>query len=77
MAARLRGRMTIHASKKGSEKVLGRVLGKGFQKGFSKQACYCFYSKKGPDKGFLEGFVPEGAQNTLSESTTPQACTLL
>ena len=29
----LRGRRTPHASKKGSEKVLGRVLRKGSQKG--------------------------------------------
>ena len=29
LGARLRSRTTTHASKKGSEKVLGRVLGKG------------------------------------------------
>ena len=32
LGARLRGRTTTHASKKGSEKVLGRVLRKGSQK---------------------------------------------
>ena len=33
LGALLKGRSTTHASKKGSEKVLGRILGKGLQKG--------------------------------------------
>ena len=50
---RLRGRTTTHASKTGSEKVLGRVPGKGSQKGF----CYGFCSRE----GFSEGVLRSGA----------------
>ena len=52
----LRGRTTKHASKKGSEKVLGRVLWKGSQKGCENGGPALGFTLK---KGFWEG-VPEG-----------------
>ena len=63
LGARLRG--TTHASKKGSEKVLGRVLGRVLRRVLG--------SEKGSPKGFLEGRF----QNTPSESKTSSACALL
>ena len=48
--------MTTHASKKGSEK----VLGKGSQKGSWEEACYGFCSKRGSEKGSQKGVLRRG-----------------
>ena len=63
-------------SKKGFEK----VLGKGSQKVLRRRLAVGFTvtgSEKGSRKpGVLRTGFPEGAQNTPSDSTTPEACAL-
>ena len=81
LGARLRGRTTTCASKKGSEKVLGRVLGEGSQQVSEEGGllCHGFHSKKVSEKRVLRRGVSKRCLEPPppSESTTPQVSALL